>query len=303
MLNKLEMIRIFSIAAECTSFKEAAGRMGISPQAVTRAIKELEHNLGELLFHRNTRQIRITQFGEKLLDDSRIIINGIDEIFNPNKNQKDEDIAGVVRITSPVNIGRRFVVPALARIRAQNPNLRLDLRLSDMIADVVDEKIDVGIRVGLLRDSSFIARATTKVYLHTVGSPDCIQHYGKPKTVQDLFDLPTIALLDTSSGRAWPWHFSQWHQFVPRNPAFIVNDSEAEVAAAINHMGYAQIVTPFSEAPIKSGALIPVLEQFAPDPWNLYVYRPQRGPVPNRIRLVFDALVEMFSDDAILSAD
>jgi len=303
MLNKLEMIRIFSIAAECASFKEAAARMGVSPQAVTRAIKELESNLGELLFHRNTRQIRITEFGEKLLDDSRIIVSSIDEIFKPNKNEKDDEIAGIVRIASPVNIGRRFLVPALARIRAQNPNLRIDLRLSDMIADVVDEKIDVGIRVGLLRDSSFIARATTKVYLHTVASPVCIQQYGKPETVQDLFDLPTIALLDVGSGRAWPWHFSQWHQFVPRNPAFIVNDSEAEVTAAIHHLGYAQIVTPFSEAPIKSGMLIPVLEEFAPEPWNLYVYRPQRGPVPSRIRVVFDALVEMFSDDAVFAAD
>jgi DNA-binding transcriptional LysR family regulator len=303
MLNKLEMIRIFSFAAECASFKEAAARMGISPQAVTRAIKELESTLGELLFHRNTRQIRITEFGEKLLDDSRIVLNSIDEIFKANKREKDEEIAGIVRIASPVNIGRRFVVPTLARLRAQNPNLRIDLRLSDMIADVVDEKIDVGIRVGLLRDSSFIARATTKVYLHTVASPNCIQQYGKPKTVQDLFDLPTIALLDISSGRAWPWHFSQWNQFVPRNPAFIVNDSEAEVTAAINHLGYAQIITPFSEAPIKSGELIPVLEEFAPEPWNLYVYRPQRGPVPNRIRVVFDSLVEMFSDDAGLAAD
>ncbi|HEY0268008.1 MAG TPA: LysR family transcriptional regulator [Methyloradius sp.] len=301
MLNKLEMIRIFSIAAECTSFKEAAARMGISPQAVTRAIKELENNLGELLFHRNTRQIRITEFGEKLLDNSRLIISSVDEIFKPNSNDKDHDVSGMVRITSPVNIGRRFVVPALAGIRAQNPNIRIDLRLSDMITDVVDEKIDVGIRVGLLRDSSFIARATTKVYLHTVASPACIKQYGKPETVQDLFDLPTIALLDTGSGRAWPWHFAQGHQFMPRSPAFIVNDSEAEVMAAINHIGYAQIATPFAVSPIQSGALIPVLQEFAPEPWYLYVYRPQRGPVPNRIRLVFDALVEVFSDEAVFS--
>ncbi|HSH96683.1 MAG: LysR family transcriptional regulator [Methylophilaceae bacterium] len=301
MLNKLEMIRIFCAAAESASFKEAAARMGVSPQAVTRAIKELEHSLGELLFHRNTRQIRITEYGEKLLEDSRSIIYNIDEIFKSNDQSRDDDISGIVRITSPVSIGRKFVVPAMAKIRAQYPNIRLDLRLSDMITDVVDEKIDVGIRVGLLRDSSFVARATNRVYLHTVATADCIAQYGRPKTIADLYDLPTIALLDTSSGRAWPWHFSQGHQFMPRHPVFIVNDSEAELEAAVNGIGYAQIATPFSEEPMRNGQLEQVLEEFAPEPWYLYVYRPQRGPVPNRIRLVFDALVEIFSGETAIS--
>lgn len=60
MLNRLEMMRIFCVAAESPSFKEAAARLGVSPQAVTRAIKGLEHTLGEPLFYRNTRHMRIT---------------------------------------------------------------------------------------------------------------------------------------------------------------------------------------------------------------------------------------------------
>ena len=64
MLNRMEMIRIFCSAADCSNFREAATRLRISPQAVTRAIKALEEELGEILFHRNTRQVHITAFGE-----------------------------------------------------------------------------------------------------------------------------------------------------------------------------------------------------------------------------------------------
>ncbi|MGY2499103.1 helix-turn-helix domain-containing protein, partial [Klebsiella pneumoniae] len=64
MLNRMEMIRIFCSAADCSNFREAATRLGVSPQAVTRAIKALEEELGEILFHRNTRQVHITAFGE-----------------------------------------------------------------------------------------------------------------------------------------------------------------------------------------------------------------------------------------------
>ena len=71
MLNRLEMLRIFCTAAESRNFKEAATRLGVSPQAVTRAVKELEDHVGELLFHRNTRHNRITEFGEQLAARAR----------------------------------------------------------------------------------------------------------------------------------------------------------------------------------------------------------------------------------------
>ncbi|PKO51166.1 MAG: LysR family transcriptional regulator, partial [Betaproteobacteria bacterium HGW-Betaproteobacteria-2] len=84
MLNRLEMMRIFCVAAECPSFKDAAVRLGVSPQAVTRAIKELENTIGEPLFYRNTRHMRITDFGEQLSLRAKGSIAEIDELFRPN---------------------------------------------------------------------------------------------------------------------------------------------------------------------------------------------------------------------------
>jgi len=301
MLNRLEMMRIFCAAAESTSFKEAATRLGISPQAVTRAVKELEHTVGEPLFYRNTRQMRITSFGEQLALRARDAVTGVDELFRHSDKQPESEVGGVVRITAPTVIGRRYLMPVLSKISTEYPHITLDLRLSDTITDVVEQQIDIGIRVGFLRDSSFVARATAKVAFCVVGTPELIARTGAPKRIQDLLELPTIALVDQSSGRHWPWYFVDGQQFTLRNISFITDDAETELAATLNGLGFGQIGTPMAEPYIRAGKLCGVLGDFTAQPWDLYIYRPQRGPVPNRIRIVYDHILQAFSDPEVFN--
>jgi len=302
MLNRLEMMRIFCAAAESTSFKEAATRLGISPQAVTRAVKELENTVGEPLFYRNTRQMRITSFGEQLAQRAREAVTGVDELFQHSDKQPKNEVAGIVRITAPTVIGRRYLLPVFSKINSEHPHITLDLRLSDTITDVVEQQIDIGIRVGFLRDSSFVARATAKVSFCVVGTPELIARTSTPKRIQDLLELPTIALVDQSSGRHWPWYFMDGQQFTPRNISFITDDAETELTAALSGLGFGQIAAPLVEPYIRSGKLVSVLGNYTAQPWDLYVYRPQRGPVPSRIRIVYDQILEAFSDPAVFNA-
>jgi len=299
MLNRLEMMRIFCAAAESASFKEAATRLGISPQAVTRAVKELEHTVGEPLFYRNTRQMHITSFGEQLANRARDAVTGVDDLFKHSDKQPENEIAGMVRITAPTVIGRRYLLPVLSKISNEHPHMTLDLRLSDTITDVVEQQIDIGIRVGFLRDSSFVARATAKVSFYVVGTPALITRVGKPEQIQDLLKLPTIALVDQSSGRHWPWYFIDGQQFTPRTTAFITDDVETELTLTLNGIGFGQIADFLVEPYIQSGKLCRVLIEYTAQPWDLYVYRPQRGPVPNRIRIVYDQILEAFSSPDI----
>ena len=300
MLNRLEMMRIFCAAAEANSFKDAANRLGISPQAVTRAVKELENTVGESLFYRNTRQMRITDFGEQLASRARDAIGGIDKLFNHSDKQLGDkqqaiEISGMVRITGPSFIGRHFMVPILSRIASEYPNITLDLRLADTLTDAIEQQIDIGVRVGFLRDSSFIARAATKVAFYVVASPDLIARVGKPEKIQDLHSLPTIALVDQSSGRNWPWYFTDGQQFNPHHTVFVTDDSETELRLALNGIGFGQIADCLVRPYLESGKLVQVLAEHTSTPWDLYVYRPQRGPVPARIRIVYDRILEAFS--------
>nr|WP_311529517.1 LysR family transcriptional regulator [uncultured Ralstonia sp.] len=295
MLNRLEMLRIFVAAAEAGSFKEAAVRLGTSPQAVTRAVQELERAQGELLFHRNTRQVRITAFGEQLAARAKLGVQQLDELFASRPDQEASELNGIVRVTAPKALGRIQVQPVLAEIASRHPQLRFDLHLSDVPADVVDEKIDIGVRFGFLRDSRYVARRVATHAFHVVGSPALIARVGHPASVSQLDHLPTTVMHDIATGRPWPWLFAGGQQFTPARPAFSSNDSEAERDAVLAGLAFGQLAGFLADAHIAEGRLVPVLQEQAPDPWELYVYRPQRGPVPPRIRLVYDRLVEALS--------
>ena len=300
MLNRLEMMRIFCATAEAASFKEAAARLSISPQAVTRAVKELELLLGEPLFYRNTRQIRITEFGEQLALRARDAITSVDELFLTSGRQPDRDIEGIVRVTAPVAIGRHFLRPVLTRIAREYPQITIDLRLSDTHSDVVGQQIDIGVRVGFLRDSSFVARSLAKVSFWVAGTPELVARVGKPRALQDLHEVPTIALVDKSSGKSWPWFFADGQQLTPRSPNFVTDDSELEVQLALDGVGFAHLGSTFITPHLRSGRLVTVLDEFVAPSWNMYVYRPRRGPVPERIRIVYDEIARALADPALV---
>jgi len=296
MLNRLEMLRLFVAAAEAKSFKEAALRLHVSPQAVTRAVRELEEHLGELLFHRNTRANRITDFGAQLAAQARQAVMGVDALFQRSSPVPDNELAGLVRLTAPKALGQHFVMPLLAELGREFPGLRLDLRLSDRPADVVDEQIDIGVRVGFLRDSRFVARAVAKVHFHTVASPALVAAVGEPRSLADLQARPVTVVMDPSTGKPWPWFLKDGEEWLPSTWAFATDETLAEFAAVQAGLGFGQVVSLLTIPPLRRGELVRVLPEVEPEPWNLYVYRPQRGPVAARIRLVFDRLVEFFAD-------
>jgi DNA-binding transcriptional LysR family regulator len=75
------------------------------------------------------------------------------------------------------------------------------------------------------------------------------------------------------------------------SPAFLTDDIDAECAAVLAGVGFGQLIAPLAEPWLQSGALVAVLEADEPEPWPIHVYRPQRAPVPARVRLVYDTLV------------
>src|ERR1700758_5203032 len=107
VLNRLALLKIFLAAASSTSFREAAARLGVSPQVVTRAVRELEEQLRETLFHRNTRRVQITTFGQSFVARAQAALAGVDGLFG--EASMSDDAMGVVRITAPSALGRYYV--------------------------------------------------------------------------------------------------------------------------------------------------------------------------------------------------
>lgn len=293
MSNRLDALRVFCIAADAANFREAAVRLSVSPQVVTRAVRELEEDLGEPLFHRSTRGVRLTEFGSQLAERARTAVVGVDALFHRTDRRALSQHAGTVRVTAPHVYAQR-VPQALAPLLASHPGLVLDLRLSEQHADVVDQQIDIGVRAGPIRDARFVARSVGRMPLHVVGAPSLIERVGTPHDLHALSALPLTALIDRSSGRPWPWTFSRKRLVTVASPVFLTDDIDAECAAVLAGVGFGQLIGPLADPWLQSGALVAVLATDAPEPWPIQVYRPQRSPVPARVRLVYDALVRAF---------
>jgi DNA-binding transcriptional LysR family regulator len=296
MLNRLEMLRLWGGGAGAPRYPAPPPRLGVSPQAVTRAVQDLEAAQGEPLFHRNTRGIQITAFGDALAAQAREGVRQVDALFRQPAGAATAQMEGLVRLTAPVGLGRRLMMPALMEIGREYVGLRFDVQLSDAHADVVDERIDIGVRFGSLRDSRFVARRVASPAFRLVATPELIALHGKPKTIEQLNDLPTTSLRDGSTGRPWPWYFAGGQQLTPANTRFLANDSEAEYDAVMAGLGFGQLPDFMADPHIAAGRLVSLLPKQMPEPWEVYVYRPQRGPVPARIRLVYDRLVAALDD-------
>lgn len=302
MQNQLEMLRIFKVVAVSANFKEASIRLGVSPQAITRAIKELETLLGEPLFYRSTRNTTITEFGKQMAQKSESLIEQLDALFKPKKQSEPQKIEGLVKITMPDTLGRQIILPALTEFLKDHPGIQFDLRLSNLIDNVVADQMDIGVRVGFFSNNRNVARRVNEVKFHIVGSPELIAKVGVPQNVDDLCQMPYTGLIDLNTGRMWPWSFANAPDCLPSNPAFVTDDPEAELAAILAGVGYGQVADFLCTSHIQKGKLIPVLTNQEPEPWGVYVYRPQIGPVAERVRVVFDYLVTTLSANSFSKA-
>ena len=156
-MNRLEALRYFCAAAETLQFRQAASRLSVSPQVVTRAIAELEAALGEPLFVRSTRQVRLTDFGSRFLPRARQFLLDGEKLF-ATARQKDDEMAGVVRITVPRLPGNEALLADLLARCADYPDLVIDWRVDEARLNAVENCIDMGVRLGLEPQPLMIVR-------------------------------------------------------------------------------------------------------------------------------------------------
>jgi DNA-binding transcriptional LysR family regulator len=142
-----------------------------------------------------------------------------------------------------------------------------------------------------MRDSRFVVRPASRVGFHVIGSPGLIARVGVPADLEGLARLPTTGFIDKNTGRPWSWQFSNGQQFRATNLTFQTDDADCECQAIVAGLGFGQVESYLAQPLLRAGKVVSVLEDLAPEPWPVYVYRPQRGPVPARIRLVFDAML------------
>lgn len=293
MNNKLNTLKYFCLAAETLNFREVANRLAISPSVVTRVINELENELGEQLFKRNTRNIRLTSFGEQFLPKAQQLLADSDNLFRMGK-LRTEDLAGVVRITVPAWRENDLIIRELLTALDAYPGIVLDWREDMGKLDMIEDRIDIGLRIGVEPDQDFLVRKIADIGDILVASPKLLANIGLPQNFDDFQrHFPFAQPINPNNGRAWNLPLNENVTLVPRNIAFHSVDNYSALQAIL--LGKcAGLVNDFMAKPLLAdGQLVQLFPDIEIDKWQLFLYRPYQAVTPARVLKVFDVLTDI----------
>lgn len=290
-MQGLQQFVAFAQTARRGSFAAAARDLGSAPSTLAKAVARLEATLGVKLFHRTTRQVNLTPDGERLLRRLERVLAEI-EALQVEAAGTRASVSGTLRVDMPLTYGRRVVLPVLAALAREHPGLQLDLRLQDGYSDLVRDGLDLAIRVGVLRDSTLVARRIDWQQLILVASPAYLAERGTPRRMEELPSHAAVVFRMPSSGRHRPWQLRHGRREVELHPAqpTAVNDGEGMVAVACLGLGLTQVPDYMASAELASGALVEVLPDARPARMPVSAVYPSTRLLPPRVRVALDAL-------------
>ena len=167
-MDRLDELAIFVRIVDEGRLVRAARRLRRSPPAVTRALASLEDRIGVRLVDRTTRRLAPSEAGRTLYDKAQALLGDYEAA---TLGVRDAPVRGLLRITAPVQFGRRHVAPIVAKFLDTFRDAEVELMLNDRNIDLIDEAIDVAVRIGRLADSTLSARAVGEVRRLWVASP------------------------------------------------------------------------------------------------------------------------------------
>ena len=193
MLNHLRALAVFARVAELGSFRAAAKQLGISASVVSHHVTALETHLDTPLIYRTTRKLSLTAAGEQLAGSAHTMLRAAEEGFGEIYSQGTE-LKGSLKITAPAILQYARFVTRIATFLKQHSKVEISISFSDKRSNLVEEGYDLGFRVGLLEDSSMMARKLADGRLMLCASPDYLAAQGVVKRPRDLEKMELIDL-------------------------------------------------------------------------------------------------------------
>ena len=287
--NALEGVEAFLAVARRRNFRRAASDLGVTPSAVSQAIRGIEARLGVALFVPTTRSVGLTEAGQRFLDRAG---PAFEELIAAGEAARDLGArpAGLLRVTLPRSVVPLIVEPMLASFCQAYPDIQLEIAASDEMVDLATGGFDAGIRMGEFIAPDMVAvRLTPSFPWMVVGNPDYLARHGRPRKLQELRHHACLRLR-RSDGTIAPWHFAEGNK--PIEASFsgplIAHDYPTLLGAALRGVGLAQVPQPIAQRAIAEGRLEPLLGQIAATTPGLFLYHPGRRQILPKLRAFID---------------
>ena len=293
-----------TMLAEQGTYTAAAARLGVSKAAMSQRISELERAAGISLVQRTTRSVRLTEAGQQLVDSTRGQYAQIAASFAQVRELSGVP-RGLVRVTAPVAFARQQLVPKVPEFLVANPEVRVQLEVSDRLVSLATEGFDLAIRHSAEPPDTHVAWKLCDTHSVIVATRAYLRKRGTPKSPEELSSHDCLFYPRSSGEPMWSFERKAARKAgarpvtLPVNGQFSANNSEALRDAALESLGIALLPDFTAQAAVQAGKLVVVL----PD-WRvtgafaeqLYIVRPYASHVPRAVGLFVGYLRERFAD-------
>ncbi len=286
-----------SVLAQQGSYTAAATRLGVSKAAMSQRIAELERSAKVTLVQRTTRSLRLTEAGQRLVDDTRASFEQIEQSFSQVRDLAEQP-SGLVRVTTPVALARQQLVPLFVDFLKNHPDVRIELDMSDRLSALATEGFDLAIRHIASPPDTHVAWALCRTEAVLVATRAYLRRKGMPQSPWDLQTHNCLHYPRTHDTPAWTLEArdetkSTERMTVPVAGNFAANNSEALREAALSGAGIALMPDFSAQAALRKGLLVTVLPK-----WKhiggyadtIYAIRPYTAHVPRAVAALVDSL-------------
>ncbi|MGJ7563683.1 LysR family transcriptional regulator [Variovorax sp. GB1R11] len=290
IIDPLDGVAVFLAVAEHRSFTGAALALGVTPTAVSKAVRALEARQGVMLFQRTTRRVALTEAGQAVFLRLRPAVSEISDAFAALGGFRDRPM-GTLRITAPRGAVEPILGALVPAFRRAYPEVALEISLDEAIVDLVGAGFDAGIRLGEAVEKDMVAlRLTPEIAWCVVGAPCYFEGRERPKVPQDLVRHEALHYRFAGSGALHRWSFRRGKRdfLVETKGGLVVNDRQMLVDCAVQGLGLAFVSVQEARQAVAQGRLEAFLQPYIPVDSGLYLYFPERSQSQLKLRVFID---------------
>ena len=285
----LDGVEAFLSVAQHKSFRRAAAELGVTPSAISQAVRALEERVGAALFTRTTRSVGLTEAGERFIARAK---PAFEELVAAGEVARElgKRPSGLLRLAVP-----RAVVPILleqliASFCEAYPDIELEIAASAQLVDLAAEGFDAGIRLGQFIAADMVAvRLSPPFRFIVVASPAYLDRHGRPERPEDLRHHACLRLRRSGGALAlWQFEDNARTLEVAVSGPLIAHDFPTILGAALEGVGLAQVPEPIASEAIAAGKLVHVLEPYAPMTPGMFLYHPGKRQMMPKLRAFID---------------
>lgn len=300
--NQMQAMRVFVRVVEAGTFTKAADSLRIPKPTVTKLVQALENHLRIKLLNRTTRRVSVTPDGSAYYERVVRLLGDLDDIESSVTHAKEKP-RGRLRIDAGAAVTNYIILPALPDFLAKYPDIAVECGVSDRPADLVGDNVDCVIRGGPLLEPSLVARHVGDMRWVTCATPAYLAKHGRPTHPTDLETGHVLAgYFFPRSGRMRPLIFERDGKRIeiPPNPRVAVNDSSAHFASLRAGLGLGQIISFIVKSGGAQDELVPVLQDWQPEPMPVHVLYPANRHLSIKVRVFIEWVADLFAQNECL---